>query len=80
MIDFRFVLTAKGFTYAVTICSEVSKSHPQAAATKSFNTDKNTTVIGRLNDTHIFGGSKYCFFKLFIGLAKFDILGQRPNL
>lgn len=63
---FRFVLTAKGFTYAVTVCSEVSKNHPQAAATKSFNTDKNTTVIGRLNDTHIFGGSKYYLLKITI--------------
>lgn len=41
------------------ICNEVSKSYPNAAATKSYNNDKNITVIGRLNDTHIVGGSKF---------------------
>lgn len=60
IVHFRFLVKAGEFTYAVTICSDVSKDHPSAAATKSYNSDgKNTTVIGRLNDTHIVGGSKY---------------------
>ncbi|XP_054271282.1 cation-dependent mannose-6-phosphate receptor-like [Macrosteles quadrilineatus] len=71
----RFVVVDKGFTYAVTICSEVSKNYPNAAAARSFNTDKNTTVIGRLNDTHIVGGSDW----ILLTYASGDVLNHTDH-